>query len=216
VTPENFGNVEQSGIVGYQNGKYNRRGERSLDPTDVSDRLIMSGVFELPFGRGKRFSTTSRLVNGVVGGWQLNLIGTLQTGNPVPISGANNSLASRPNSTGQSAKLSDPTAEHWFNTSVFVNPALYTFGNISRTLPDVRQPGVVNFDLSLIKDTNIVEKLKLQFRAEAFNFVNHTNLGLVNGSFVPGPNGLNQSSTFGTITSARDPRIIQLGLKLVF
>ncbi len=216
VTPENFGNVEQSGIVGYQNGRYNRAAERSLDPTDVADRLIMSGIFELPFGRGKRFSSGSGLVNRVIGGWQLNLIGTLQTGNPVPITGANNNLATRPNSTGQSAKLDNPTAEHWFNTSVFVNPPLYTFGNVSRTLPDVRQPGDVNFDLSVTKDTMIVERLKLQFRAEMFNVPNHTNLGLVNSSFGAGPNGLNQSSTFGTITSARDPRIIQLGLKLVF
>lgn len=216
VTPINFGNVEQSGIVGYQNGKYNRAAERSLDPTDVSDRLVMSGFYELPFGRGKRFSSGNGFVNGFIGGWQMNLIGTLQTGNPVPISGANNNLATRPNSTGKSAKIDNPTAEHWFDTTAFVNPPLYTFGNLSRTLPDVRQPGTVNFDLSLIKDTNIFERLKLQFRAEAFNFVNHTNLGLVNGSFVAGPNGQNQSATFGTITSARDPRIIQLGLKLVF
>jgi hypothetical protein len=216
VTPMNFGNVEQSGIVGYQNGKYDRRAERSLDPTDVSDRLIMSGVFELPFGKGRRFSSSSRVVNGFIGGWQMNLIGTLQTGNPVPISGANNNLATRPNSTGKSAKIDNPTAEHWFDTSVFVNPPSYTYGNLSRTLPDVTQPGVVNFDLSMIKDTSIVEKLKLQFRAEAFNFVNHTNLGLVNGSFSPGPTGHNQSATFGTITSARDPRIIQLGMKLIF
>lgn len=216
VTPENFGNVEQSGIVGYQNGRYNRRAERSLDPTDVADRVIMSGIFELPFGRGKRFSSGSGVVNRVIGGWQLNLIGTFQTGNPVPISGADNNLATRPNSTGQSAKLDNPTAEHWFNTSVFVNPPLYTFGNIGRTLPDVRQPGDVNFDLSVTKDTMIVERLRLQFRAEMFNVFNHTNLGLVNGTFVPGPNGLNQSATFGTITSARDPRIIQLGLKLAF
>lgn len=216
VTPMNFGNVEQSGIVGYQDGKYNRAAERSLDPTDVSDRLVMSGIFELPFGRGQRFSPGNRVVNGLIGGWQMNLIGTIQTGNPVPISGANNNLASRPNSTGQSAKLSNRTAEHWFNTSVFVNPPLYTYGNVGRTLPDVRQPGVVNFDLSMIKDTNLIERLKLQFRAEAFNFVNHTNLGLVNSRFVPGPNGNNQSATFGTITSARDPRIIQFGLKLIF
>jgi hypothetical protein len=56
----------------------------------------------------------------------------------------------------------------------------------------------------------------LQFRAEAFNFANHVNLGLVNGSFSPGPTGYNQSATFGTITSARDARTLQFGLKLVY
>jgi hypothetical protein len=216
VTPINFGPVEQVGTVGYQNGKFNRAAERSLDPTDVSQRLVLSGVFELPFGKGRKFSSGSSAVDKVIGGWQLNLIGTVQTGIPVQIRGASNFLADRPNSTGQSAKLDDRSAEHWFDTRPFVNPPNFTYGNVARVLPDVRNPGVVNFDLSVVKDTNLVERLKLQFRFEAFNFVNHTNLGLVNGSFSPGADGFNRSATFGTITSARDPRILQLGLKLVF
>jgi len=58
--------------------------------------------------------------------------------------------------------------------------------------------------------------LRLQFRAEAFNVLNHVNLGNPNTSFSPGANGLNQSSTFGEVTSARDPRILQFALKLIF
>lgn len=216
VTPINFGPVEQVGTVGYQNGNFNRAAERSLDPTDVSQRLVVSGLYELPFGKGKRFASSSGAVNKIVGGWQLNLIGTFQTGIPVQIRGASNFLADRPNSTGKSAKIDNPTAEHWFDTTAFVNPANYTFGNVSRVLPDVHNPGVSNFDLSVVKDTNLLEKIKLQFRMEAFNVFNHTNLGLVNGSFSPGTDGLNRSATFGTITSARDPRILQLGLKLLW
>jgi len=68
----------------------------------------------------------------------------------------------------------------------------------------------------MIKDTRIAERVRLQFRAEAFNFVNHRNLGNPNVSFSPGTNGLNISSTFGVITSARDPRIMQFGMKLMF
>jgi hypothetical protein len=216
VTPINFGGVEQVGTVGYQNGKYNRAAERSLDPTDVSQRLVLSGVFEMPFGRGKRFSSSSRALNKVIGGWQLNLISTVQTGIPVQIRGASNFLADRPNSTGTSARLDNRSAERWFDTTQFVNPPNYTYGNAPRVLPDVRNPGTVNFDLSVVKDTGLLERLKAQFRFEMFNFMNHTNLGLVNGSFSAGPDGRNRSATFGTITSARDPRILQLGLKLIF
>jgi hypothetical protein len=216
VTPINFGPVEQVGTVGYQNGKFNRAAERSLDPTDVSQRFVISGVYELPFGQGKRFDSGSGVANKVIGGWQLNLIGTLQTGIPVQIRGASNFLADRPNSTGATAHIDDRSADRWFDTSAFINPPNFVYGNVPRVLPDVRNPGVVNFDLSAVKDTIVYERLKLQFRFEAFNFVNHTNLGLVNGSFSPGADGRNRSATFGTITSARDPRILQLGMKLIF
>ena len=83
-------------------------------------------------------------------------------------------------------------------------------------LPDVRAPGDVNWDLSLVKATQIKERLQLQFRAEAFNFLNHVNLGIPNATFVAGPDGKNSSGSFGVITTARDPRQIQLGLKLRF
>jgi hypothetical protein len=151
-----------------------------------------------------------------VGGWQTQTIVTLQRGHPILISGANNNLATRPNSTGASPKLSDPTQYEWFNTAAFVNPPTYTFGNIARTLPDARNPGFFNCDLSLIRNFRITERMNLQFRLEAFNLDNHTNLGFVSGGFSPGANGLNSNSTFGTITSARAPRIIQLGMKLNF
>lgn len=216
VVPINFGSVEVGGANGYQNGLYDRRAERSVDPTDVANRAVISGIYELPFGRGRAININNGLLNTIAGGWQVNAIATMQGGLPLVVRGANNFLANRPNSTGVSAKLDNRTAERWFDTTQFVNPPNFTFGNVGRTLPDVRSPGVVNFDLSLIKDTNITEGLRAQFRAEAFNFMNHTNLGSPNVSFSAGPDGRNQSATFGTITSSRDPRIIQFGLRLVF
>jgi hypothetical protein len=140
----------------------------------------------------------------------------MQTGIPLNVTGANNQRASRPDSTGVSAKLDNPTAARWFDTTQFVNPAPFTFGNVGRTLPDVRAPGTVNWDLSFIKNTRLVERGNLQFRAEMFNFLNHVNLGIPNTGFSPGPDGRNQSGAFGTITSARDARTIQLALKLSF
>jgi hypothetical protein len=146
----------------------------------------------------------------------LNVISTIQSGLPLVIRGANNFLANRPNSTGQSARLDNRTPERWFDTRAFVNPPNFTFGNVGRTLPDVRGPGTVNWDLSAIKDFYLRESLRLQFRAEMFNFLNHTNHGNPNTSFSAGPDGFNQSAIFGVITSARDPRIIQFGLRMVF
>ncbi|MFN0107041.1 MAG: carboxypeptidase regulatory-like domain-containing protein [Bryobacteraceae bacterium] len=209
-TPVDFGAIEQTNLTAYQDSKFNRRLERSVDPTDVSKRAVVSLLYELPFGRG------AGLVNRLVGGWQINTIGIMQTGLPVAISGANNFRASRPNSTSESAKLETPSSARWFNTDAFINPPNYTFGNVGRVLPDVRGPGTFNWDLSFIKNTRFTERFNLQFRAEMFNFMNNVNLGIPNGGFSAGPNGRNQSGTFGTITSARDSRNIQLGLKFLF
>jgi hypothetical protein len=173
-------------------------------------------VYELPIGRGRKLDIRNPVLNALAGGWQVNSIVVMQTGVPIVVTGANNQLATRPNSTGQSAKLDNRSATAWFNTAAFVNPPLYTYGNLGRVLPDVRNPGVVNVDLSIIKDFSIKERARIQFRAESFNVANHVNLGFPNATFVPGANGLNNSSTFGTITSARDARSIQLGMKLIF
>jgi hypothetical protein len=217
VTPVNFGpGIEQVTVIGYQYGAYDRKSERSVDPTDVSNRAVISLVYQLPVGKGRVWDPGNGFLRGILGGWQINNITTLQSGLPVVLRGANNQRADRPNSTGVSAKLDNRTAERWFDTTQFVNPPAFTLGNVGRTLPDVRNPGTFNMDLSLIKDTNITERLRLQFRAEAFNWLNHVNLGLVNASFSPGPDGRNVSGAFGTITSARDARIMQFGLKLIF
>ena len=209
--PVNFGPVEQVNENGFQNGLYDRAASRSVDPTDVARRAVISLLYELPFGRG-----ASSALNKLIGGWQINSVGVMQTGVPLIVRGASNEQANRPNSTGESAKLNNPTRERWFNTDVFVNPPLYTYGDLGRVLPDVRTPGTVNFDLSLIKDTIVGERLNVQFRAEAFNVMNQVNLRAPNTSFSAGADGFNRSATFGTITSARDARVVQFGLKLIF
>ncbi len=220
ANPVNFGAVEQVNVNSFQNGLFDRSVQKSVDPTDISKRAVISAVYELPFGNGKRWDPGNGVLQKIVGGWQVNTIGVMQSGQPLVISGASNFQANRPNSTGQSAKLSNPTAQRWFNTDVFVNPSDFTFGNVGRALPDVRAPGTVNFDLSLLKNTYIGERINVQLRAEAFNFLNHVNLGgrrnAPNTSFRAGADGRNSSATFGTITSARDARVIQFGLKVIF
>ena len=208
--------AESLAAPGYQNGKYDRSQERTTDPRDISQRFVVSTLYDLPFGKGNRWHLANAGANRIVSGWQLNTIGTMQTGKPLGITGANNYRANRPNSTGQSAKLEHPTAAKWFDTAQFVNPPNWTVGNVGRVLPDVREPGTVNWDFSLIKNTSLTERVNLQFRAESFNFLNHVNLGTPATTFSPGPTGLNQSGSFGVITSAKDARIIQFALKLMF
>jgi hypothetical protein len=205
------------GPLGYQN-VFDRAAERSVDPTDVSQRATISAIYELPFGRGQRFLANRRFVSSVVEGWQLNNITVVQTGYPLAITGANNDLATRPNFVpGVSAKLGNRNKTEWFNTAAFVNPPLYTFGDVGRTLPNVRSPGTVNFDVSLFKTTTITEHIKLQLRLETFNLFNHPNLGVPNTTFSPGANGLNANGAFGTITSTgTSNRDVQLAAKVIF
>ncbi len=213
-TPVNW-NLEQNDI-GYQDGLYNRKENKSIDPLDVAQRGVVSLVYELPFGRGKMWNPSNSFAQKLVGGWQVSSIGQMQTGQPLMIRGANNQMANRPNSTGKSAKIDNPSVQQWFDTTAFFNPPDFTFGNIGRTLPDVRAPGTFNWDLSMIKNTAITERVNLQFRAEAFNFLNSVNLLPPNQSFSPGADGKNRSATFGTIMGARDARSIQFGMKLSF
>ncbi|MBM3739085.1 MAG: hypothetical protein FJW39_25200 [Acidobacteria bacterium] len=226
-----YGKLISDGIVGFgfagselvnqndmQNGRFDRRSERAIEATDSAGRFVFSSIYELPFGKGKRFNSSSGAVNRIIGGWQVDGVLTLQSGSPLAVRGANNFLANRPNSTGVSAKLpaDQRSTARWFDTSQFVNPPNFTFGNVGRLLPDVRGPGIRNLDLSVIKTTQITERVGLQFRAESFNVSNRVNLLSPNTSFVAGPDGRNQSGVFGTITRSRDARVVQLALKLIF
>jgi hypothetical protein len=151
-------------------------------------------------------------------GWQTLGIITLQSGRPFTVallseidnSGTGRSLLGfgandRPNVIGDPLAVT-PTLERWFNTAAFGFPPPGTFGNAGRNILD--GPGYQNFNASLMKNTKISERVSFQFRAEVFNLFNHPNFGL--------PDNFLGSPTFGRITSARDPRHIQFGAKLLF
>ena len=200
--------------VGAQNPN-NRRLERSVAPQDVSQRLVMNYIYELPFGKGKPFLSDSRLASALAGGWTITGISTLQKGRPIDLSAPNNTNSmgggSRPNNNGQSANLpgSERSLNRWFNTSVFSQPEPFTFGNTGRLLPDVREPGITNFDFSVHRSFPIRESVSLQFRAEMFNMFNTPQFGRPNGGFG--------NVQFGTINSqANSPREIQFGMKLIY
>jgi hypothetical protein len=202
---------------------YNRRLDRSLSSFDVSQRAVFSYTYELPFGKHKpMLNALPRGFNMIVTGWQVNGITTFQTGLPIIMSGASNNTSifnssNRPNNNGtsgfidHSGQTTDQRMAMWFDPSVFSNPASFTFGNVSRTLPDVRAPGTNSTDLSAFKNTYIgaEQRVNIQYRVEAFSAFNHFQLG--------GPStSVTNTSTIGTITGGSGNRTIQMALKLLW
>jgi hypothetical protein len=203
-------------VPGYQDNN-NRRLERSISSQEVSRRLIISFVYELPFGPNKPF-VSSGWLGRVVGGWQINGVATLQTGIPLALTTATNPTlgrigagALRPTNSGKSAKLTGPVSprlNEYFDTSVFSQPAPWTYGTTARTLPDVRAPGTINLDFAVFRNIRFRERYLVQFRTEFFNGLNHTNFGA--------PGQVFGTPDFGVIRSASAARNIQLALKFYF
>lgn len=199
----------------YQN-VYDPRDNRSLSPNDISQRLVLSYQWQLPFGKGMwLFDGAKGVVDKLVSGWQLSGITTLQAGSPLAIGVQANQVqafsGARPNiRPGASAKLpSDQRSiQRWSDTSVFSQPAPFRFGNAPRTLSDARGPGLQNFDLSLVKKTGITERVNLQLRFEFFNAFNRANFGT--------PGTTLGTAQFGVISSTGPARMVQVAAKLVF
>jgi hypothetical protein len=193
----------------FQNN-YNLSAEKSLDGNDIPKSLVLSYVYELPVGRKKRFgSSWKRPVDAALGGWQVTGITTFKDGFPLAISNVVNNSGSlgggqRPNLLGN-PHLSHPSISEWFNTAAFAQPAPYTFGNVSRTMPNLRAPGYRNWDLGIEKWFPIHESVKLQFRAEMFNAFNQVD--------YYGPNTSFGDPSFGIIAAAYPARDVQFALK---
>lgn len=197
---------------GYQDPR-NLRNERSVDNIDVPHRFVASGVYEIPFGRGRHFgSAMPRVLNVLAGGWAVGSIVTMANGVPFSVISSGNpantgtfSVVNRPNVTGNPYDF-NRTVDQDFNTAVFVNNAQYTLGNAGRNI--MRQRGFFNWDFSANKEFAIRERLRVQFRFESFHFTNTPRFGV--------PGATLGTATFGKITSADTPRNQQLGLKLVW
>lgn len=166
---------------------YDRRASRSLASQDVNRRLVLSNVYDLPLGRGKAIgSSMNRALDSIGGGWQINGIVTFSTGGPLAISNQQNdsqsfSATQRPNVSGSAAldggRSTDEKLPRWFDTGVFSQPAAYTFGSLGRVMPDVRRDGIRAWDFSVFKNFPIREAIRLELRAEFFNFTNTPNFG---------------------------------------
>ena len=196
--------------------------EKRLSSFDQPHIFIFSGGYELPFGRGKAvLNGSSGLVNALVGGWMLNGIFRYASGTPIGIGGGPNlpifNGGNRPNRvprmnprTDVSGSDFDPNRDLYLNIAAFSQPAAFTFGNGAPNYGDIRTFALMNEDFSVLKDFQIIEGHRIQFRAEAFNVFNRVVFG------SPGSN-INAPANFGRIGSqANAPRSIQLGLKYVF
>ena len=218
--------LETVGAPGFQNTN-NLGGEYSLSGYDSRQRLTVSYVYNLPFGRGQHFAShVSGVGDKFVSGWGFNGITNLQKGFPMGISSSSGYVSTysgtgttRPNVVPGCNKViggpvqkrlgETPSVNPYFNTACFVSPDRFQFGNESRADNVLRLPGVANWDLALFKDTHLSDRFVLQMRVESFNLFNRVQFG--------GPNTSVGSATNGQITTqANDPRLLQLAARINF
>jgi len=204
--------------------------EKSLSSQDVSQRLVISYVLDLPFGHGRKYAASfSGVADKVVSGWGIDGVTTFQRGFPLkitwagtatPLEAANLGVSNvRPDVVGGCSKSAGGGhVTNWFNTSCFGAPPAWGFGSESRTDPTLRTPGIRNFDFAVFKRTTINERVGLEFRTEFFNLFNHPYFSPPGTGFDGTPTG----NGFGQITStvqggvASPERLIQFALKLAF
>ncbi len=202
----------------FPQNSYNLNAERGLSSFHTSHRAVNSVLYQLPFGKGKRFLDIGGVANVLLGGWEFGTLLNIQTGFPLTVvSGRDQSNIGagfdRPNNVaGQKGMLDDGqrTINRWFNTGAFVLQPFGTFGNVGRNT--IIGPGFIQWDASLLKSFRFAEDKSLQFRFEAFNAANHPNWG--------NPDTNRNSANFGLINNMRGGanamRQLQFGLKLIF
>jgi len=194
--------------------------ERALSSFDIPHNLTASAGFELPFGRGKKLiSNANRFENALFGGWQLQTILVLRSGRPfTPVISrdiSNTGIANqRPNRIG-SGKLAHPTIAAWFDKNAFMIPNQFTYGNSGANI--LREDFFKNVDLSLFKQFQVNERMRVQFRAEAFNLTNTASFAAP-GSITTSPiNAPVDTSSAGQVTAtASTARNLQFALKVLF
>ncbi|MFN7977468.1 MAG: carboxypeptidase regulatory-like domain-containing protein [Vicinamibacterales bacterium] len=191
---------------------FNRALERDYSTGDIPHAFTSSLVWDLPFGRGR-----ARHPHGVLGAvandWTLSGIVTLQSGMPVAIAQTTNNNAfagfgtQRPNLVGDPELPADQrTTSRWFNTAAFSAAPQFAIGSSSRN--PIRGPGFKSLDIAVFRRIPLAGSTALELRGEVFNATNTAPLGA--------PNTTVGAAAFGTITSAGDPRVVQLAVKFLF
>ncbi len=221
----------------FPQNSYCIRCERGPSSFDTRNRLVVSPLYELPVGKGKPLNINNSAANAIVGGWQVGGIFTLQSGLPqnIIIGSPDNSNTQsgydRPNSTGVGSGTSNPSPNGWYNRAAFVEAPFGQFGNVGRDT--ALAPGVFTINAEVHKNFRMPYKEghQVQFRAEAFNVLNHPNFGGPNGNILagaayPGAPANAPHQGFGVINTLAGGgggvapsipmRQLQLGLKYTF
>jgi hypothetical protein len=212
------------GFIGAPQDLTNLRAEKSVSGNDTPQRLVIAAVYDLPLGRGRALGRgMNRVLDGVIGGWQVNNFTTFQSGQPITIYESNNLLTDghqRPNVTGNpcsganilevvSTSLGGSQNANYFNSSVLSDPAPEYPGSAPRYFSNCRSQGIKNVDFGLMKRFTIRENMYIEARGDFFNFFNTPR-------FAP-PTEAFGDPTFGEIFSqANSPRHGQLGIRFVF
>ena len=197
---------------GYQDVR-NLRLERSIDNQDIPHRFVASGIYDLPFGRGRKWgSAMPAAFDALAGGWSLGSIVVWTSGEPYSITVSGNPanigdrlIVNRPNIVGDPA-AGERTLDRDFNIAAFVPNNQYEIGNAGRNI--MRNRSEFNWDFSALKNFEVTERLRLQCRFEGFHFSNTPRFGQ--------PAAVIGISGFGRITGAGTPRNLQFGAKLIW
>jgi hypothetical protein len=191
---------------------YNRRADRGRSANDAPQRFTFTSVFELPFGAGHRW-LTHQWMGRVIGGWSVGALGTMQSGAPFTITTQVNSTNAFSAGSLRADVLRDPSLPsdqrsiaRWFDVDAFRQPAAYRFGNSGINI--LRGQALRNLDFSILRNFPIRERLRLQFRGEFINGLNHPTMGI--------PGQVLGAAGFGVVSSASDARTVQMGLRMVF
>lgn len=190
---------------------YNLGEDHSLSAFHLAHVANVSFIYELPFGRGRRFHIENSVLNQLAGGWQLSGIMRFRSGMPLtvrmPFDNPNigGATRARPDLVAD-PQLSNPSRLEWFNTDAFESPERFTFGNAGRNI--IYSPMGHSQDISVFKNFSLGEALTLQYRADFFNAFNLTRLN--------GPARTLGRPQFGQINSAGPGRVIQMALKVIW
>ena len=198
---------------------YDPHSEYSIDPSDVTNRLSGNLTYTIPLGRGQRFlNSGADWVDRIVSAWNIAATVVAESGRPLALTGSNGAQATRPDFVpGARLTVAHPNATEWFNTAAFTSAPPYTFGNVPRTLSQLRGPGAFELDTNLQKVVKW-KHLSSTFQLSAYNVLNKTNFGSPNTSYIA-PSSTTTATTasaFGTITTALQARMLQATVRLSF
>ena len=191
---------------------FDRGRERDYSTGDIPHNFVTSAVWDIPVGRGRR-TEAGGILGAIVNDWSLTGVLTLQSGVPIAVAQATNSNSfagfgtQRPNLVGDPELPADErSVNRWFNTDAFATAPQFTLGSASRN--PVRGPAYRNLDVALMRRVPMPSNTSLELRVEAFNLTDTAQFGAPSGTFG--------SAAFGTITTALDPRVVQLAVKFLF